>query len=63
MGEEGGGGVEGSKQYNLFSKKVRFHCLDLNDHLGVDVGVAHHVAELLESDLPVVVLHIKEKLS
>ena len=34
----------------------RFHSLDLNDHLGVDVRVADHVAELLKRDLPVVVL-------
>jgi hypothetical protein len=31
--------------------------LNVDDHLLVDVGVAHDVAELLETDLPVFVLN------
>ena len=30
--------------------------LDLNDHLGMDVGAANHLAELLKADLAIIVL-------
>ena len=30
--------------------------LDLDDHLGVDVGAANHLTELLEADLAIIVL-------
>jgi len=34
--------------------------LHFNDHLGVDISVAHHGAELFKVDLPVVVLVVEE---
>lgn len=48
-------------QYNKLNVLVFFFCyvyprLNVDDHLFVDVGVAHHRAELLEGDFAVLVL-------
>ena len=42
--------------YVSFFSVANSNLLHFNDHLGVDVGAAHDSAELVEADLPIIVL-------